>query len=280
MSEYLPETQQPAFGTVADHWEKWEACLASSYVCFNRFFFRKAGISKGQNVLDLGCGSGYQTALIAQMVGSSGSVVGLDLSPEMIAVASRRLNSAGATNMSFQNCDITNLPFPDHSFEAATARFSFMFVPDIENALRELHRVLKSGSRFAASVWAEREKNPLPRNVIEKYFELPPADPRVPGHFRFSKPGDLCRLVSGAGFAEAEDRTITVREVFDSGQQYLTHILESSALWGSLLRKLNSDQYKEATQKLVDAAEAYRSHGKVRIPRHARIVSGLKLELF
>lgn len=277
MSEYLSETQQPAFGAVADQWEKWEAFLSSSYRCFNRLFFRKAGIATDQNVLDLGCGSGYQSGLMAEMVGFGGSVVGLDLSPEMITVASRRVKATGQENLSFLNCDITNLPFPDHSFDAATARFSFMFVPNIENALRELHRVLKSGSRFAASVWGEPEKNPLPRNVINQYFELPPADPTVPGHFRFSKLGDLCRLVSMAGFAEVEDRTITVREVFDSGQQYLEHILESSALWGSLLRKLNSDQYKEATQKLVDAAEAYRGHGKVRIPRQARIVSGLKL---
>lgn len=276
MAEYLPETQQPAFGHVAETWEKWESWLARSYRCFNRLFVRKAGIARGQRVLDLGCGTGYAARLAADIVGPGGSIVGLDISQKMIDVASRRTNALGFTQVSFQTCDITHLPFPDDSFDAATARFSLMFVPDVENTLSETHRVLKNGGRLVASVWAEPEKNPLPRNVLKQYFDLPPADPAVPGPFRFAKSGDLSRLLSAAGFTEIEDRPITIREAFASSQQYLDHILESSALWGSLLRKLSSDQYQEATQKLMAAADAYQAHGKVRIPRQARIVSGLK----
>lgn len=276
MAEYLPETQQPAFGNVAETWEKWETWLAPGYRCFNRLFLRKAGIAGGQKALDLGCGTGYAARLAADIVGPGGNVVGLDISQEMIDVASRRTNALGFAQVSFQTCDITHLPFPDDSFDAATARFSLMFVPDVENTLSETHRVLKNGGRLVASVWAEPEKNPLPRNVLKQYFDLPPADPAVPGPFRFAKSGDLSRLLSAAGFTKIDDRSITVREVFDNGQHYLDHILEASALWGSLLRKLNSAQYQEATQKLIAAADAYQAHGKVRIPRKARILSGLK----
>lgn len=276
MAKYLPETQQPAFGNVAKAWEKWESWLAPNYRYFNRLFIRKAGIARGQRVLDLGCGTGYAARLAADIVGPGGSIMGLDISQEMIEIASRRTNALGFAQVSFQTCDITHLPFPDDSFDAATARFSLMFVPDVESTLSETYRVLKNGGRLVASVWAEPEKNPLPRNVLKQYFDLPPADPGVPSPFRFAKSGDLSRLFSAAGFTKIEDRSITVREVFDNGQHYLDHILEASALWGSLLRKLSSDQYQEATQKLIAEADEYQVHGKVRIPRKARILSGLK----
>ena len=272
--EYFKETQHPNFGNVASNWEKWEQWLKPSYRCFNRLFLKKSGVKAGSKVLDLGCGAGYVAELVSKRIGSEGSLLGIDKAQEMIDVATRRVKEFRLTNVSFQTCDMSRLPFEDASFDVATARFSLMFVPDIRGTLLEIHRVLRADGKLVASIWGDMKKNPLPRNVIKEYFDLPLPDLDVPGHYRFENSGDLGKLFAAAGFSEVAERPIRVREMFESSQQYLDHLLESSALWGSLLRKLNPGQYQEATEKLMAAAEEYRSGSRIMIPREARIVSG------
>ena len=85
----------------------------------------------GSRGLDLGCGIGLHTTLLAQAVGASGQVVGLDLEPEFLALAAERAAQTGlAGRLRFQQGDMTRLPFEDGSFDwlwschPATARFT------------------------------------------------------------------------------------------------------------------------------------------------------------
>lgn len=272
----LARVESPDFDAVAQSWEKWEAWLQPSYESLNRLLMQKAGISPKQCVLDVGCGIGYVSIEVARLVGRNGQVIGIDVSEGMLAVAKRRVEKSGMSNLQFQNQDAQSLPFRDEMFDAAISRFCLMFVPSPKIALREIMRVLKPGARFAASVWCDPKKNPLPRTVLERYFTLPPDDPKAPGPYRFSQNGTLAHLMKDAGFVETIEEEVRTNEVFTSGAQYVDHILESSALWGGLLRELNVEKLTEAQQALAHEAEQYRVDSEIQIPRAAIVVSGKK----
>ena len=104
----------------------------------------------GESVLDLGCGAGFDTFVAAQRVGLEGRVVGIDLSPEMIAVAQAGQAEAGFPQVEFCEAPVEALPFLDASFDIAISNGVLNLVPDKPAALREILRVLRPGGRLQA----------------------------------------------------------------------------------------------------------------------------------
>lgn len=102
-----------------------------------------AGIRPGMRVLDIGCGGGDVTFLVAQLVGPEGSVVGIDRDPRPIAAASERARSTGATNVRFGVGDFDALA--DETFDAIVGRRVLMYQPDAVAALRQLMPRLQPG---------------------------------------------------------------------------------------------------------------------------------------
>src|SRR5438093_3781437 len=86
-----------------------------------RRLFEDAGIGDGMRVLDMGCGAGDVSLLVAELVGSSGSVVGVDLNPDVVAFASARANARGLQNVEFVRGDIRGVELDSH-FDAVVGR--------------------------------------------------------------------------------------------------------------------------------------------------------------
>jgi arsenite methyltransferase len=99
----------------------------------------------GERVLDVGCGPGYYCAELLEQVGPGGSVVGIDGSAAMLALAERRC--AGHENVAFHEGDATSLPVGDGDFDAAISVQVQEYVPDVDAGLAELHRALRPGGR-------------------------------------------------------------------------------------------------------------------------------------
>ena len=119
-----------------------------------------AGPVAGERVLDIGCGSGASTRACAAIVGSSGSVVGTDPSPEAISEA--RARSADFPNVVYRRASAENLVgIDDRRFDFAVASLVLDHVADLGAALREAHRVLRPGGRFVASVMAFDQLRPI-----------------------------------------------------------------------------------------------------------------------
>jgi demethylphylloquinol methyltransferase len=111
---------------------------------------RWSGAQPGDCCLDLCCGSGDLALLLAQAVGPTGQVTGLDFAAAQLATAQARAQMrAIATPISWQQGDALALPFADHSFDAATMGYGLRNVVDIPQALKELQRVLKPGAKAA-----------------------------------------------------------------------------------------------------------------------------------
>jgi ubiquinone/menaquinone biosynthesis C-methylase UbiE len=102
-------------------------------------------VSDDARVLDVGCGSGWASRMLAQMA-PNGFVVGIDISDEMIAVAKN--SSAGFTNVEFRVASAERLPFKDGEFSHAFSMESLYYYRDMSVALKEIRRVLKPGGVF------------------------------------------------------------------------------------------------------------------------------------
>ena len=110
-----------------------------------------ADIREGQDVLDLGSGGGIDAFVSRELVGESGTVTGLDFTPEMIALAKRNATKLGYSNVRFVQGDIEDMPFVRHSFDRVISNCVINLVPDKLQAFSEIFRVLKVGGGFTIS---------------------------------------------------------------------------------------------------------------------------------
>jgi SAM-dependent methyltransferase len=102
----------------------------------------------GQTILDLGCGAGFDTLLAARRVGASGKVIGVDMTPEMIAKARTNAETLGLANVEFFLEEIEDLSIPDASVDLVISNGVFNLCSDKPKVLSEVFRVLKPGGRL------------------------------------------------------------------------------------------------------------------------------------
>lgn len=176
--------------------------------CFVPALFRKwasvvadaAGVGPGQRVLDVACGTGALTCVVAERVGPNGSAVGLDANPDMLAVARRK-----PVRVDWREGRAESLPFPDRSFDAVVSQFGIMFFEDRRSALREMMRVLRPGGRLAVAVCDSLAHSPgygALADLLQQLFGKRVADAfRAP--FVLGDPQRLLSLCADVGLDDA-----------------------------------------------------------------------------
>jgi arsenite methyltransferase len=102
----------------------------------------------GEVVLDIGCGAGVDSFIAACMVGPSGRVVGIDVTPAMLQRARAHQARLGWSQVSFQEAEAEALPFPSAEFDAIISNGVFNLTINKAKGLQEAHRVLKPGGRL------------------------------------------------------------------------------------------------------------------------------------
>jgi len=153
-----------------------------------------AALSPGETVLDLGSGGGIDCFLAAQQVGDTGKVIGVDMTPEMLARARANAAKSGVRNVEFRLGEIEHLPVSDKSVDVILSNCVVNLSPDKPAVFREAFRVLKPGGRLAISDMVA--KGPLPeevRNNLDSYTGC------IGGAAEIS---EIEKMLSAAGFVD------------------------------------------------------------------------------
>ena len=153
-----------------------------------------ASLAPGETVLDLGSGGGIDVLLSAQRVGPTGKAYGLDMTDEMLALARENKRRSGLQNVEFLRGEIENIPLPSETVDVVISNCVINLSADKPRVIREAHRVLNPGGRFAVS------------DVVLR-GELPEAIQRSMGLWTGCVSGALHeneyrRLLMAAGFAD------------------------------------------------------------------------------
>lgn len=131
-----------------------------------------AGIAPGHRVVDLGCGPGFLSLALADLVGPSGAVHGVDINARFVADASHRANERGSKHAKFHHVTDATLPLANRSIDRVVAKNVLEYVPDLRATLDEAVRVLTPGGRLHAidSDWGFVIVEPWGKETVDRFF--------------------------------------------------------------------------------------------------------------
>ena len=174
------------------------------FVPWARLLLEYAAPQPGERVLDLACGTGTVARHVAPVVGKKGKVIGLDVNPDMLAVARSHSAPAGAP-IEWQAGDATSLDLPDDAFDLVLCQQGLQFFPERATAVREMRRVLTYEGRVALNVWQALDHHPVYEALCQaeaRHLDLPLSDVASP--WSLPEAGELHALLSEAGFQGIE----------------------------------------------------------------------------
>jgi ubiquinone/menaquinone biosynthesis C-methylase UbiE len=203
--------QQRQFWQSRVHAEQLELAAQQAPDPVSRRLIELAAIKKDAKVLDLACGVGNPSFLIAELVGAQGHVYGADLSVDMIAAATARASEQGITQVTFHLIqNERDLPAGPASVDAAVCQFGLMYMPDGVGALQAIGAALKPGGRLAVCTWGPIEHSPLQfflYALANRHFAAPIPHSDQPGPMALSSRDALEALFETAGYTEIQSET-------------------------------------------------------------------------
>jgi SAM-dependent methyltransferase len=225
-----------------------------------------AGVTAGQAVLDVACGTGVVARAAADSVGPSGRVVGVDLNPAMLAVA-RRLRS----DLEWRQADAGALELPDASFDVVLCQSGLMFVSDVVRALREMARVVRPGGTVGVQVWERRESQPGYAPLIEAAARHagPDAVGLLSTYFSLGDLDEFATRFAAAGLEITATRTREGAVRLPSLDAFVTVEVEGSPL----VERITPEEYASIRADAVRDLAAYAAaDGTAAVPIWGHVV--------
>ncbi|MCI0733829.1 MAG: methyltransferase domain-containing protein [Methylococcaceae bacterium] len=220
---------------------------------------RSGRIRAGDRLLDVACGTG-NTALVARARGAE--VTGLDLTPELLAIAEQHAAEEGYDDITWKVGDAEELPFPDGTFDVVVSSCGLMFAPDQQKVANEVARVTKRGGRVAIQAWTPESGVGRMFTVTGTYIP-PPAG--VPSPFEWGDEGKVRRLL-GSSFRDYRFERYDCPEYADTPEQLADLFIDR---YGPTHRAYHALPLEKAAAFREDLIELYRGYvtpadGKVR----------------
>jgi SAM-dependent methyltransferase len=231
-------------------------------VGFTTALLDRAAPAPDDTVLDVGCGCGVTTLMVADR---AQSVLGLDISNPLVEIAGRRSLEAGIRNADFLVADAQTHEFADGEFTLIVSQFGLMFFDDPDAAFANLRRSLAPGGRLSLVCWQGLEANEwltVVAHAVAQYCEIPEFGGRAggPGMFALKEPDEAVALLEAAGFGQVEVEPVATTVLLAGGgtlDESLEFLLGMGMVRG-LLGRLTDDQRELAVAEVKSAlAERY-----------------------
>jgi SAM-dependent methyltransferase len=269
--------QREQWSRVAPGWRKrWGAFERGAQPLSDRMM-ELAHVALGHRILDVATGIGEPAMSAARLVGPSGSVVAIDLAPQMVALARERMQEAGIGNVEVVEGDAEAVPLPQSAFNAVLCRWGIMFFQDPVGALARFHNSLVPGGWVAVAIWGPPEKVPmisLPFSVLNRRMGPPPPF-SGPNPFALADPAKLEQVLREAGLSQVQSEPFTVTFEFASVDELLGHLGEVSGPIRMIMATASRDDQAEFWKQLAEAAGAFRdADGTMRLANACLIAAG------
>jgi SAM-dependent methyltransferase len=244
----------------------------------NDLLLARSGVAAGENVLEIGCGTGATTVPLAEAVGPRGQVVGVDISEPMLAGARKRVAESGLGNITLLQADAQVHPFEPEQFDLITSRFGVMFFADPFAAFGNLLPAARRGGRLCFVCWAPLEENQhwlIPYEVALRHLGPPaPQPPRAPGPMAFSDPNYVRSILETAGFADISVARETPLIKGATPEEEVEHACIMGPSGRLIDEKKPDDALRETIRReMVEAFAAYAQGKEMLLPSTVLMVS-------
>ena len=273
MSE-SPVSQQAFWDRRAAAWERRSESIDALSDAYGLPVMEALRPAPGERIVDIGCGPGTTAIQLAGRVAPKGEVVGLDISPAMVAAAVRRAAAHGTVNVRFAVADAQR-DVLEGGFDAAYSRFGVMFFDDPVAAFSNIGRALRPGGRLACAVWSSLRDNPwmfVPTlaavPALEAELALPGEDDRGP--FSLADPKRVLDVLTSAGFFDVDIEVAEGSRLISAGDagDNVTTLLEVGPL-GEAFEAADDDTRRRAVDAVLASIEPYREEDGWRLPGSA-----------
>jgi SAM-dependent methyltransferase len=195
-------------------WTAFQERLDALFEPLTALALEAAGPAPGEYVIDIGCGCGATLLALADRVGPTGQVLGMDISHPMAARAREHIAAAGLTNAQVLISDAAVHAFPPSGADLLFSRFGVMFFADPVAAFTNLRGAMRPNGRLLCAAWRPLADNPwfmVPQQAARDLLPpQPPADPAAPGPFAFADKDRTVGIFADAGW---KDVTLTRHDV-------------------------------------------------------------------
>ena len=253
--------------TTRDQWDvsgvgydAWGATIQSMIRPAAEEMLETMGLDEGSSVLELACGSGAFTQLLAERVGADGRVVATDLSPGMVVLASANADRSGLSQVEVREMDGDVFEFHGQRFDAVVSSLGLMFFPDPESSLRAQKSALAPGGRVGAIVISGPVTNPffsVPAQVIGARAGIAPPAPGVPGPFALGDPGRLAGLYEAVGLSNVAVWTVPAAVQLESVDEHLRFLKDAFGVLHMLMQDMSNDEQADTWGAVAEALAEY-----------------------
>jgi SAM-dependent methyltransferase len=227
---------------------RWSQRLAPPFIEF-------AGLSDGERVIDVGCGTGSLTFALPGAA-NVGAVAAIDYSPVFVEEAARRNTDP---RISIRQADATALPFEDRTFDRALSLLVLHFVPESAKAVAEMKRVVRPGGVVAAAVWDHLGGLSCMRMMWDTLAMLSDGAKAARSRYCFQpmmRPGEMKGRFIEAGLRQVEETSLLIRMDFANFDDYWEPITAGEGPMGKFVATLTGSERQQADAAMRAAYEA------------------------
>ena len=250
----------------ADYWVSQKTTLDQFLEPWTRLLVGAAQLFGGEQIADIGCGTGATTLKFAASVGREGRVTGIDLSRKLIDSAISSARERAIENVMFVEADAAEYRFPCPQ-DLIVSRCGVMFFGDLVAAFSHLRSGLARSGRILLVVWRAPEQNEwyqFPVRCAAAFSDQEPKyDPDVPGAFTLADPSKVKQILVSAGFRNIQLRAVTEKLCVGQTVKSAAELFMAMGTIRNLLDRADVELLDQVKCHMSQGLEAYRQESGV-----------------